>query len=266
MFTLSDHAAPETDAPPADAVPASPGSHPKNPHAGHRSRMLRRLLKKGADAVTPVECLEILLFETLPRRNTNPAAHGLADRLGSLGAVLRASKKELRKTDGIGPAGADLLSSVLPFAAGLLTETALEAAPKAVRPERKTPADTGTASEGAALSPFDPPPLPDEFADPAVTETPGRWTLLAAADFRFRFRRECAAVISADPPAWLPARSRKRLFALLAKQNGAPCLAVLSPKLAAKLGFGKDPAALRALFPPTVRLLVVTEDRRMEEV
>ena len=204
MFTLSDHAAPETDVPPADAVPASPGSPPKNPHAGHRSRMLRRLLKKGADAVTPVECLEILLFETLPRQNTNPAAHGLADRLGSLGAVLRASKKELRKTDGIGPASADLLSSVLPFAAGLLTETALEAAPKAVRPERKTPADTGTASEGGVLSPSDPPPLPDGFADPAVTETPGRWTLLAAADFRFRFRRECAAVISEDPPAWLP--------------------------------------------------------------
>ena len=258
MFTLSDPSTPETDVPPADALPASPGSPPKNPHAGHRSRMLRRLLKKGADAVTPVECLEILLFETLPRRNTNPAAHGLADRLGSLGAVLRASKKELRKTDGIGPASADLLSSVLPFAAGLLTETALEAAPKAVRPE--------TGSGVRAATPADPPPLPDEFADPAVTETPGRWTLLAAADFRFRFRRECAAVISADPPAWLPARSRKRLFALLDKQNSAPCLVILSPKLAAKLGFGKDPAALRALFPPTVRLLVVTEDRRLEEV
>ena len=45
--------------------------------------------------------LELLLFYAIPRRDTNPIAHRLLDRFGSLSAVLEAEPALLTEVDGI---------------------------------------------------------------------------------------------------------------------------------------------------------------------
>lgn len=61
----------------------------ENPHEGHRQRMRARYADKGLDSFAPHEVLEMLLFSSIPRGNTNPVAHDLLDRCGSLEAVLQ---------------------------------------------------------------------------------------------------------------------------------------------------------------------------------
>ena len=53
-------------------------------------------------AVCDHEILELFLFDAVPRRNTNPMAHALLDRFGSLLGVFAADKAELMKIPGVG--------------------------------------------------------------------------------------------------------------------------------------------------------------------
>ena len=57
-------------------------------HDGHREKMRQRFLKSGLDAFADHEALELLLYYAIPRRDTNPIAHALMERYGSLSAVL----------------------------------------------------------------------------------------------------------------------------------------------------------------------------------
>lgn len=70
-------------------------------HHGHRSRMMDKL-KVAPDILTDCEILEIALFTALPRINTNPTAHELLYKFGSLDGVLSASKEELSTVHGVG--------------------------------------------------------------------------------------------------------------------------------------------------------------------
>ena len=63
--------------------------------------MLRRL-EKNEESLEEHELLEIMLFNAVPRKNTNPAAHELIRAFGSLEGVLRASFEQLRTVNGIG--------------------------------------------------------------------------------------------------------------------------------------------------------------------
>ena len=83
-------------------------------HRGHRHRMFQRFMEGGFDGYCPHEILEQLLFEVLPRRNTNELAHELTDRFGSLRGVLLAGRDELLTVRGVGERTADFLVSVLP--------------------------------------------------------------------------------------------------------------------------------------------------------
>jgi DNA repair protein RadC len=56
--------------------------------------------------------LELLLFYAIPRKDTNPLAHRLLQRFGSLAGVLDAPLDELRKVDGVGENAATLLKLV----------------------------------------------------------------------------------------------------------------------------------------------------------
>lgn len=87
-----------------------------NLHAGHRAKMREKYERAGADAFLPHELLEMLLFHAIPYRDTNPTAHLLIDRFGSLSGVLTASKEELCFVPGIGEYAADLLASVADLA------------------------------------------------------------------------------------------------------------------------------------------------------
>ena len=71
-------------------------------HQGHRKRLRERANRTGLDGFQPHEVLEMLLSETIPRRDVNPLAHALIERFGSFSAVLDASKEELMQVDGIG--------------------------------------------------------------------------------------------------------------------------------------------------------------------
>lgn len=86
----------------------------KNRHAGHRERMRERFEAGGFDNYRPHEVIEQLLFEVLPRVNTNPIAHDLIDRFGSVMGVLRAPIDELCKVDGVGIKTAEYIASVIP--------------------------------------------------------------------------------------------------------------------------------------------------------
>lgn len=68
----------------------------KADHSGHRSRMKKKLLEYGLEALEPHEVLEVLLYYAIPQRNTNDIAKNLIDRFGSLSAVLDASVDMLK--------------------------------------------------------------------------------------------------------------------------------------------------------------------------
>ena len=71
-------------------------------HDGHRQRMKRRYLQSSLDSFDDLAILEFLLYYAIPRRDTNPIAHRLLDRYGSLASVLEAPREDLQKVEGIG--------------------------------------------------------------------------------------------------------------------------------------------------------------------
>ena len=78
-------------------------------HEGHRERMRKQLKTSGMDSLSDVQVLEMLLYYAAPRGDTNPAAHALLKRFGTLDGVFSAPEAELRKIDGVGEAAAQLL-------------------------------------------------------------------------------------------------------------------------------------------------------------
>ena len=70
-------------------------------HDGHRKRLKTEFLARP-DSFPDHKLLELLLFYANPRSDTNPLAHELIDRFGSLAGVLDAAPEELQKVKGIG--------------------------------------------------------------------------------------------------------------------------------------------------------------------
>lgn len=83
---------------------------------GHRERLRRRLLDKGADSLADYELLEYLLFGARPRGDTKPLAKALVARFGNLAGVLAASPQDLATVPGMGDASIAVLK-VVPEAA-----------------------------------------------------------------------------------------------------------------------------------------------------
>lgn len=81
-------------------------------HDGHREKMRGRFLETGLDAFAEHEALELLLFYAIPRKDTNPIAHALMERYGTLDAVLSAPVEDLMRVEGIGESAAVLLKLV----------------------------------------------------------------------------------------------------------------------------------------------------------
>lgn len=82
-------------------------------HDGHRQRLRERFLREGLDNFDELQVLELLLFYCVPRQDTNPIAHALLERFGSLAQVLEADPAELRKVPGIGDNAATFLALVM---------------------------------------------------------------------------------------------------------------------------------------------------------
>ena len=78
-------------------------------HEGHCQRLKDRFLADGLDGFTEIQVLELLLFYAMSRQDTNPIAHALLDRFGSLSQVLDASTDKLMEVKGIGIHAATLI-------------------------------------------------------------------------------------------------------------------------------------------------------------
>ena len=81
-------------------------------HDGHRQRLMERFHNEGLDHFEPVQVLELLLFYSIPRRDTNEIAHALLNRFGSVSKVMDASVEELMQVPGVGKNTATLLHLV----------------------------------------------------------------------------------------------------------------------------------------------------------
>ena len=79
-------------------------------HDGHRQRMKERILAEGLDNFSDIQVLELLLFYAVPRQDTNPIAHALLERFGTLAQVLETPVAELEKVKGVGHNAAVLLN------------------------------------------------------------------------------------------------------------------------------------------------------------
>lgn len=69
-------------------------------HSGHRQRMKKRYLEQGLETFEPHEMLELALYYAIPMKDTNPIAHRLLNKFGSLSAVFDAPI-ELLKEEGL---------------------------------------------------------------------------------------------------------------------------------------------------------------------
>ncbi|MCM1395839.1 MAG: DNA repair protein RadC [Corallococcus sp.] len=81
-----------------------------NPNEGHRHRLRERMRREGLQNFQDHEVLEMLLFQYLPRQDTNKIAHELLRKFGSFANVLDASPEQLMTVKGVSEATACNLS------------------------------------------------------------------------------------------------------------------------------------------------------------
>ena len=71
----------------------------ENIHKDHRKRLKKKFLTYGHEVLSEHEFLELLLFFSVPYKNTNELAHKLLIEFGSLSGVLEADYETLRSLD-----------------------------------------------------------------------------------------------------------------------------------------------------------------------
>ena len=81
-------------------------------HKEHRIRVKNRFLAEGFDHFEPHNILEMLLFYSIPQKDTNELAHVLINRFGSLEKVFDASYEELLTVPGIKEHSATLIKMI----------------------------------------------------------------------------------------------------------------------------------------------------------
>lgn len=88
----------------------------KDVHDGHRERVKQEFLENGFNEKTPPhKIMEMLLFFSIPRKDTNEIAHDLIRRFGSIAGVLDAPVNELTKVNGISLHSASLIKLMIPI-------------------------------------------------------------------------------------------------------------------------------------------------------
>lgn len=93
-------------------------------HDGHRGRLRKRFMQEGIDNFEQHNVLELLLFYTIPRADTNVVAHRLIDAFGSLSAVFDASTESLMKIKGVGEKTAALIKLIPEMSRAYLVDKA----------------------------------------------------------------------------------------------------------------------------------------------
>ncbi len=100
----------------------------KNPdiHNRHRIRLRRRYREEGLDHFEAHNALELLLFFSRARCDTNEIAHELISHFGSIPLVFEAPYEELVKVKGVGEITATLIKLVPDITGYYLSQKALE--------------------------------------------------------------------------------------------------------------------------------------------
>lgn len=88
------------------------GENKKSVHCGHRDRVKQNYRKTGFDGFSDVNKLEMLLFYSIPRKDTNEIAHNLLNEFGSISAVFDAPYEMLVKVKGVTPNTATLITMI----------------------------------------------------------------------------------------------------------------------------------------------------------
>lgn len=84
----------------------------KHNHQGHRKRLKERFRQTGFAGFEKHEMLELLLFYSIPQKDTNDLAHDLIEQFGSLSGVFDASYENLLKVNGISDNSATLIKMI----------------------------------------------------------------------------------------------------------------------------------------------------------
>jgi DNA repair protein RadC len=69
----------------------------RNLHEGHREKVKQRFIEEGLNAFEDHQVLELLLFYTIPRKDTNEMAHRLLEKFGTLESLFDSKPEELVK-------------------------------------------------------------------------------------------------------------------------------------------------------------------------
>lgn len=78
-------------------------------HSGHRRRLVNKAINDGFENLEDHEILELLLFNVVPRGNTNDIAHRLLLKFENLKNICNADVKALTSVEGVGTKTADFL-------------------------------------------------------------------------------------------------------------------------------------------------------------
>ena len=81
-------------------------------HDGHRNRLKNRFLNEGLTNFEDHNVLELLLFYSIPRSDTNEIAHELLNKFGSLHGVFEAGMEDLMSVNGISRHSAVLIKMI----------------------------------------------------------------------------------------------------------------------------------------------------------
>ena len=71
-------------------------------HDGHRDRLRKKFITNGISALEDHEIVELFLYYSIPRKNTNEIAHTLMNYFGSISAIIDAPTDSLLKIKGVG--------------------------------------------------------------------------------------------------------------------------------------------------------------------
>ena len=80
------------------------GDSVKQHYLGHRDRLRQKFRENGRKSLADYELLELILFRSIPRRDTKPLAKQLLEEFGSFAEVISAPMHRLEEINGLGTA------------------------------------------------------------------------------------------------------------------------------------------------------------------
>lgn len=84
----------------------------KGIHSGHRKRVKANVIKNGFSQLEEHKLLELMLFYSIPREDTNELAHKLINHFGSFEDIFKADINQLKKVSGVGENTAVMIAAM----------------------------------------------------------------------------------------------------------------------------------------------------------